>query len=218
MSNTPSLEIQLEGLLFTMGTATSYARIAKILGAKKEAVEVAVADLTKHYTETGRGLAVLQQGDSVQLVTSPHVSEIIQQYQKAELEGPLSKAALETLAIIAYKGPITKPEIDTIRGVNSGIMLRTLLVRGLVDRTRSETDARTFSYSLSTDFLRHLGVTSVKDIPGYTDFSENKILEKLAESVRVPVGSENAPDTKKEKISEESMGEAGVSQSDGGTL
>jgi hypothetical protein len=67
-------------------------------------------------------------------------------------------------------------------------------------------------------FLRHLGVTSVKDIPGYTDFSENKILEKLAESVRVPVGSENAPDTKKEKLSEENMGEAGVSQSDGGTL
>ncbi len=194
-----SLDVVLEGLLFSFGTESSVSRLAKIVDKDKKEVTEALQKLKTFYETSGRGITLMIQEDKVQMVTSPRVADVVTAFQKSELEGPLSRAALETLSVIAYKGPISKPEIDTIRGVNSGLMLRSLLIRGLVDRKKSETDARTFTYSISFDLLRHLGVTSQQEIPGYKDFSENKVLEKLAEGARA---AEEALEKKAEVVAE----------------
>jgi segregation and condensation protein B len=198
-TNQEPLEIVLEGLLFSFGTETSVSRLAKIVSKDKKEVTEALQRLKEFYETTGRGITLMVQEDKVQMVTSSRVAEVVTAFQKSELEGPLSRAALETLSIIAYKGPITKPEIDTIRGVNSGLMLRSLLIRGLVDRKKAENDARTFTYSISFDLLRHLGVTSQQEIPGYKEFAENKVLEKLAEGARE---AEQALEKKAEAVAE----------------
>lgn len=198
-STNESLDIILEGLLFSFGTESSLSRLAKIVERDVKEVTEALQKLKEYYEASGRGITIMIQEDKVQMVTSSRVAEVVSAFQKSELEGPLSKSALETLSIISYKGPISKPEIDTIRGVNSGLMLRSLLIRGLVDRKKSETDARTFTYSVSLDLLRHLGVTTQQEIPGYKEFTENKVLEKLAEGARA---AEEALEKKAEAVAE----------------
>lgn len=195
------LDKHIEALLFVMGQETTISRLVKVTKSKKPEVEKALDTLRAFYDEHATALAIVREGDKVQLVTSERVADVVNNFKKAELEGPLSRAAMETLSIIVYRGPITKPEIDAIRGVNSGIMLRTLLIRGLIDRKKSTKDARTFSYSVSLELLRHLGVSSREELPGFKDFSENKIIEKLAESVQAAEQKEE----KKEAVADNAV-------------
>lgn len=192
-SQSVSLDVQLEAILFAMGQETTLSRLSKITEKKPEEVSAALDALQQFYETNTRGLTLVRQGENIQLVTSARVNAAVEKYRKGEIEGPLSRAALETLAIIAYRGPLSKPEIDVIRGVNSGIMLRTLLIRGLVDRKKSDKDARTHVYSVSLLFLRHLGVTDVHAIPGYQEAQDNKVLEKLEKTAQEPVSGNEAP-------------------------
>ncbi len=175
---------KLESILFSLGRPEAITKVAKSLGLSPKEAEEAIATLQKRYQEQGSGLAVLVADQKVQLVTSPASAKLVADLAREELEGPLSKAAMETLAIIAYRGPLTKPEIDTIRGVNSGIMLRTLLIRGLVARKRSTSDARTFSYEMTPDFMRFLGITQQQELPQHKEYSEQKVITQLAEQAR----------------------------------
>jgi segregation and condensation protein B len=177
-SNT--LQAQVEALLFAAGRPIAIQQLAKLAKAAPADVEASVQALTEEYKNTKRGLSVMRQDDKVQMVTSPEQGATIEQFVKEEFTGPLSRAALETLAIIAYRGPIAKPEIDTIRGVNSAIMLRTLLIRGLVERRRSTKDARTYAYTLSFDFVRHLGVSQASELPNYEELRHNTVIERFA--------------------------------------
>jgi segregation and condensation protein B len=179
-SNT--LQAQVEALLFAAGRPIAIQQLAKLAKAAPADVEASVQALTEEYKNTKRGLSVMRQDDKVQMVTSPEQGATIEQFVKEEFTGPLSRAALETLAIIAYRGPIAKPEIDTIRGVNSAIMLRTLLIRGLVERRRSTKDARTYAYTLSFDFVRHLGVSQASELPNYEELRHNTVMERFAQS------------------------------------
>lgn len=175
-----SLRSQLEALLFAAGRPLNTRQLARLANAPQNAAEAAVKELISEYENNNRGLAIVMQDDKVQMVTNPKQGAVVEQFVKEEFTGPLSRAAMETLAIIAYRGPIPKPQIDAVRGVNSGIMLRTLLIRGLVERRRSKTDARTYEYSLSFDFLRHLGVGSVQDLPSFEELHNNQVMERFA--------------------------------------
>ncbi|MBI2023316.1 SMC-Scp complex subunit ScpB [Candidatus Giovannonibacteria bacterium] len=162
---------KIEALLFVSGEGLSAERLASQLKKSDKEINDAIASLKSHLEEAHE-LTVLQGGNRFSLVTSPAVSKLVEEYAKEEFAGELSKASLETLAIVAYKGPIKRSEIDFIRGVNSSFMLRNLLMRGLIERSQDPKDARSYIYRVSVDFLKFLGVTSISDLPEFGSFAE----------------------------------------------
>ena len=116
---------------------------------------------------SGHGLVLLEKDDSVMLGTAPEASPLIETLIKEELSRDLGKAGLETLAIVLYEGPLTRADIDYVRGVNSSFILRHLLVRGLVERLPKPGDARTFLYGPTFQLLQYLGATKVENLTEY---------------------------------------------------
>jgi segregation and condensation protein B len=108
----------------------------------------------------------------------------------SELREKLTDATVEVLAIIAYKQPVSKMEIEAIRGVNSQYSVRSLLMRGLIERIPNPSDARSYLYQITTEFLQHMGITSVKDLPEFEKLVE-KI--KLPETVKLETSSPETP-------------------------
>lgn len=159
------LEHQIEAILFHLAEPVSIGRLCNMLHADAGAVNDAIA-LLRHELEE-RGIRLLMHADQVELVTSPDASALITEIIKEELSKDLSKSALETLAIVLYKGPLTRSEIDYIRGVNSTFILRNLLVRGLVEKVDNPNDMRSFLYQPTTNLLKMLGVTSLDELPQY---------------------------------------------------
>jgi segregation and condensation protein B len=101
------------------------------------------------------------------LGTAQELSPLIEQLTKEELSRDLGKAGLETLSIILYQGPISRADIDYIRGVNSQFIVRNLLIRGLIERVDNPKDARSFLYKTTLQLLSHLGVSKIEDLPEY---------------------------------------------------
>lgn len=123
-------------------------------------------------------------GELYSFGTHPDQSALIEKFQKEELSRDLGRAGLETLAVIAYRGPISRREIDQIRGVNSGFILRTLLIRGLIERVESASGERSFTYQPTLKLLQYLGVTQREDLPEFkTAFKE---LQEFVEAEPTP--------------------------------
>ena len=112
-------------------------------------------------------MTLVQTDEDVMLGTAKELSPLIEQLTKEELTRDLGKAGLETLSIVLYQGPISRADIDYIRGVNSQFILRALLIRGLVERVDNPTDARSYLYKPTLDLLSHLGVSKIADLPEY---------------------------------------------------
>ena len=163
---------QLEALLFVSGEGMSKHALAA--RCKKNDAEIALA-LTelKAHLQKYHALDILEYEDRVALVTAPSVAKVVESFAKEEFAGDLTRAALETLAIITYKGPIRRSEIDYIRGVNSSFMLRNLLLRGLIERSRDQKDARSYAYRITPQFLKFMGLTSLSELPHYGSFAES---------------------------------------------
>ncbi|MDP2676568.1 MAG: SMC-Scp complex subunit ScpB [bacterium] len=155
----------IESLLFVLGEPTSFKRLAVLTGASDEEVMRAVDELSASLID--RGIRLVRTENSAGLVTAPESSKIISEVMKEEFSGDLSRAALETLAIIIYKGSASRPDVDYVRGVNSSFTMRNLLVRGLVLRTPHPTDARSYIYRPSVDLLKYFGISRIEDIPEY---------------------------------------------------
>lgn len=164
---------KIESILFFLSEPVAISRLSRLTQKKEEEVKEALAILKNNLQE--RGLTILEKEDRVFLTTSPESSDILRTLQKEELEGELTKAAAEVIAIIIYKNPITRAEIDYIRGVNSSFVLRNLTIRGLVERLSHPHDARTYRYKPSFDLLRHLGIEKFEALPEYEEM--NKTLE-----------------------------------------
>lgn len=179
------LSKKIEALLFVSGDGMTISRLALILKKKDEEIQEGIAELEKHLEENHH-LSVLKEGDRVALVTAKEASKIVEDFAKEEFAGELTRAALETLTIIAYKGPIKRADIDYIRGVNSSFMIRNLLMRGLIERLRDSKDSRAFLYRASVDFLKFFGITSITNLPEYGEFTK-KLEELLKEA-----GTKNA--------------------------
>ena len=160
-----NLEAKIEAILFWKGEPVSLKKLALWLGVAKEAVESALGALEKKLTE--RGVALLRKDDEVALGTAPALGELMERLVKEELAGELSKASLETLTIILYRGPVGKQEIDYIRGVNSGYTLRNLLIRGLAERLENPADRRTYLYKPTFELLSYMGIKRLEDLPDY---------------------------------------------------
>ncbi len=169
MSETPepsplSLEARLEALLFVAPGAVSPAQLAEALGVPQARVRHGLKALEAQYQ--ARGLRLQWHRNRVQLTTAPEVAGEVERFLGLEASASLSRAALETLAIIAYKQPITRPQIDAIRGVNSDGVLKNLLSKGLIEELgRAEGPGRPILYGTTADFLGQFGLTSLDELP-----------------------------------------------------
>ena len=177
------LEKKLEAVLFWKGEPVSYKKLEDILKVPQNEIKDAVFNLKNELS--GRGVALLENGNEITLGTAPEFGKLIENLQKEELNKELSKASLETLSIILYKGGVSRAEIDYIRGVNSSFTLRALAVRGLVDKTTDERDNRRYIYKPSLDTLSYLGIRSVEELPEWQEVrgsleSAAKNLEELS--------------------------------------
>lgn len=185
------LDQSLEAILFHQGIPLTRKRLRDLLKCDADALNGAIAKLEERLTHGG--LRLLKKDDEIMLGTAPETSALIEAITKEELSRDLSKAALETLSVVLYKGPITRGEIDHIRGVNSTFILRNLLVRGLVEKIENPKDQRSFLYRPSFALMQTLGITDIASMPGYEEVSlrlaafeaehEEKEPERAAENI-----------------------------------
>ena len=157
----------IEAVLFYKAEPMSKKTLAELFRVSLDDITEALAHLEA--TLTSRGIKLLQSDSLVQLVTAPEISTVIEHMRKEELSVDIGKAGAETLAIILYRGPLSRIEIDRIRGVNSTFIIRNLLIRGLIERRAHPTDSRSFTYAITPSLLQHLGITAREQLP---DFSE----------------------------------------------
>ena len=198
------IEKKLEAVLFFKGEPVSLKKLEEILKVSQSEIKDAVFNLRNELA--GRGVALLENGNparnasgiadarphdsrqrvgqaggEISLGTAPEFSKLIENLQKEELNKELSKASLETLSIILYRGGATRAEIDYIRGVNSSFILRALSVRGLINKITDPKDARRFLYQPSFDLLSFMGVRSVEELPEFAEVKTS--LESAAQNL-----------------------------------
>ncbi|MFA6427794.1 MAG: SMC-Scp complex subunit ScpB [Candidatus Magasanikbacteria bacterium] len=170
----------VESILFVASKPLSIQKIAKALSVSDEEVEQVVQDLIHIYSNE-RGLWVVRSGETVQMITNPLYTSSVEQFTKNEIVGELTRAQLETLTVVAYRGPMTRPELEEIRGVNCSIILRNLLMRGLVEE-KEQKESVLSTYELSIDALRFLGISEVKELPDYDALRHHAHLEQESDN------------------------------------
>ncbi|MCR4260900.1 MAG: SMC-Scp complex subunit ScpB [Candidatus Colwellbacteria bacterium] len=166
-----NLEAKIEAVLFVHGEPMKVKRLASLVKASDLHVEEALNVLKEKFKSEDRGLDLMRSKDEVQLVTTAELTDIVEKLTKEELDTKLTPAALETLSIIAYLGPCTRALIDYIRGVNSAFMLRSLMVRGLVERGEDKEKTGGYVYQITFDFLKHMGVSTSSELPEYEKYA-----------------------------------------------
>ncbi len=175
-----SLQSSLEALLFVSGEALSLTRLEKILGVPKDEIRVAGQALAVDYQSNAlRGLMILSDGESLLMATKPEHAPIVEVLTKSELQENLSKAALEVLSIVAYRSPISRSEIDAIRGVNCSFTLRNLLLRDLISREGNPSDSRGYLYRPTFRFLESLGLGQISELPDFETLSQDERLKLI---------------------------------------
>lgn len=159
----------LESLLFIAGEPVKIKKLAQILELTEDEVSVGLNSLKNEYESENRGLRFILHGDAVELVSSAEAAPFIEKLIKSDFDEDLSQAALETLAIISYRGPVSRAQIEDMRGVNCSFILRALLIRGLIERKENPEDHRSHLYQVGFNFLRQMGISKLEDLPGYNE-------------------------------------------------
>ena len=159
-----SLSAKIEAMLFVSAEPVPVAQLAAALDVTASVVERGLKELDEALLN--RGLRLQRNGGRVQLTTAPELAELIELFLGLEATTHLSRAALETLAIIAYQQPCTRPQVDAVRGVNSDGMMKSLLSKGLVQEAgRTDGPGRPILYSTTPEFLQHFGLSSILELP-----------------------------------------------------
>ncbi len=166
MEDTLDISARIEALMFYKGEPVSLRFLAGALKVSEDEVRTAVGVLEETLKNSRRGIVILRNGDEVMLGTAPMMGPVIEGLLKEELSKDLGKAGLETLAIVLYRGPITRSEVNYLRGVNSNYILRSLMVRGLIEKVEDNT-ARSTTYRPTFELLSYMGVSKVEDLPEY---------------------------------------------------
>lgn len=168
---------QVEGLLFVAPGAVSIQQIAECLEVPNSDIGKAIGELIERYERSG-GLYLQIHKGKYQLTTKPGLGAVIEKFLGLQATSRLSKAGIETLAIIAYKQPITRPKLDDIRGVNSDGVIKSLLSKGLIEELgRSEGPGRPIIYGTTTEFLQYFGLSSLDNLPPLGIDTENEAME-----------------------------------------
>ena len=188
------IDVLIEGLLFYKSAPQKKQTILKLFEITE--VELANALETLHVRLGNGATRLLETADEIQLVTAPEFAPIIETLRKSELKADIGKAGAETLAIVLYQEPITRAEIDRIRGVNSSFILRNLMIRGLVARTHNKSRGG-FEFTITPALLAHLGITQKGELPDFSqvanaleNFSAEAASEELAATIFDEAGDE----------------------------
>lgn len=174
---TQNLIAALEALLFIYGEPMNLKQIEKILKISENEADQVIKELETQLQREERGLFIIRNENNIQLSTKPEFSQILQTIIKEEFKESLTTASLETLSTILYAAPISRAEIDFIRGVNSSFILRSLLIRGLIERVPDPKRTNTYLYKPSFELLRHLGISKIEDLPDHQKLKE--LIEKM---------------------------------------
>ncbi|MFH0928467.1 MAG: SMC-Scp complex subunit ScpB [bacterium] len=181
-----TIPAQIEALLLVTNRPLSALDLAKQIGLSEPEIQAALAELENKLKEEGRGFQLMIHDGKFSFATVPEAAELIKSFLKSDETGELTRPAQETLTIIAYRGPVTKPEIEQVRGVNCGLILRNLLLRGLIEERPD--DRGEMVYLVTPDFLGFLGITSLEQLPDYQALRHHPDLEKaLLEINQKPV-------------------------------
>jgi len=178
MEENRKLKSCLEALLLVSSKPTSITKLAEMSKAKPSVVAECLTALQQEYVEQERGFILLLNNNQAQLVSSPEQAEIVKGYLKDDITGELSEPSLETLTIIAYRQPVSKGEMEQIRGVNCSLILRNLMIRGLVEAEYNKEKGLTM-YNVTTDFLKFLGLGSVSELPNFEALNSEENLQRL---------------------------------------
>ena len=155
----------LEALLFAAPGLSSIEQLSQALSVSQTEVEKSLESLSAHLSME-HGLRLQKIKNQYQLITAPEHGEMIEKFLGLEITSRLTQAALEVLAIVAYKQPATRPEIDSIRGVNSDGVVKSLLSKGLIEELgRSEAIGRPILYGVTNEFFQHFGLESLDQLP-----------------------------------------------------
>lgn len=174
----PPLKSKIESLLFISAKPLAINQLAGLLKADKKEIIKEADELLTDYKTREAGVQIIKNGLKYQMVSAPDNAKIIQQFLKDETTGELSRPSLEALTIIAYRGPVTKIDLDRIRGVNCALILRNLLLRGLIegkfDKKRNET-----YYRVTFDFIRFIGLNDIKELPDYARLRQDETIDRM---------------------------------------
>ncbi len=202
--NQESIISAIESVLFVHGEPMAISKLAKAVGADEPAVMLGIEGLRMRYAEATSGLTVIEHGKGIEIATRPENVSIVEQLIAGDREETLGKAALEVLSIVAYRGPVSRARIESIRGVNCSFSLRNLLLRNLIERRPNPSDAREYEYFPTIGLLELLGLGSVGELPDYGNLSTDGRLSFLEETS----AEEAAGDTEAVPVSvEETTGE-----------
>jgi segregation and condensation protein B len=172
-----SIKSQIESLLFIGAKPITVKQLAELIKADEAEIKKAGDELEEEYKNSSRGMQIIRNGNKYQMVSSPDNAKVVQEFIKDETTGELSRPSLETLTIIAYRGPIAKTSLDHIRGVNCSLILRNLLLRGLVE-TKSDKKGETY-YNVTFDFIRFLGINDINELPDYEKLNKVEAIDKV---------------------------------------
>ena len=172
------MKSKIESLLFISAKPMSIKQLAEIIKKDKKEIEQAGEELVKEYKNNKKGIQIIKNGTKLQMVSSPENAKLIKEFIKDETTGELSRPSLETLTIIAYRSPISKIDLNRIRGVNCSLILRNLLIRGLIEAKNDSKKQETY-YTVTFDFIRFLGINDIKELPDYERLSKDDTLDRM---------------------------------------
>ena len=172
----------IEALLFAGAQPMTAKRLADMTNSGKDDVKRAFADLQGRLETSGSGLMLVIHQEEAELVTRPEMAEFVRIVLKAETQGELSRPSMEALAILAYRGPMTRPELEQIRGVQSALILRNLMLRGLVEM-KEEMKLGQMMYAVTIDFYKHLGLSKPDELPDYVSLRGHSAVTQALEDL-----------------------------------
>lgn len=186
-----TLDQTLEAVLFAAAKPLSAKRLSEVSRAETKDVAEALKVLGERLDASQSGVMLQKNGSDFELVTRPDAAEAVAQVVNEEVQGELSRAALEALTILCYRGPMTRAELEQIRGVHSSIILRNLMLRGLVEQ-KDEDRLGQPVYAVTFEFLNHLGVKSAEELPEYAELRGHAVLTDMLAQLEVAKPSAEA--------------------------
>lgn len=176
------LKSLVESLLFVADRPVTVQELAASLETEAKEIQDVLLELKAEYQE--RGICLQYRGEQIQMVSAPEAGAAIERFLGLEISGRLSSAALETLSVIAYLQPVTRPQIEAIRGVQSDGVIRSLVRRGLLEQVgRAETVGRPILFGTTLEFLQQFGLQSLHDLPDWETF-QPELEERAAQQER----------------------------------
>lgn len=172
-----TIQANIEAILFAAGEPVEMKSLSNFLKKPSKEISAEIDEMAAQYLDEKRGLQIIKKGNTIQLVSSARFGDSVAKFLNKKLHEPLSNAALEVLSVIAYRGPVTRAQIEHIRGVNCSFTLRNLAIKGIVDRKENPADSRSYLYEVSFDFLKKSGLSSVVELPEYDELHRHDIAQ-----------------------------------------